>query len=99
MLRKKRKLMNIKSKKTPNTVKRFQNNTEISNLPKKKYRRFKIRENTYENTLANISIVKLSEEQVKVLKLGSKFCPTPLSYNTERLSADVHEGCRRVRLK
>jgi len=70
----------------------------------KKNRRFRRHSkalDTHSNTenVVNISSVELSEEQVHVLSLGDKFCPTPRSLDQAQLLLDVHEGCRRIRLR
>ena len=53
-----------------------------------------------ENKLViNLSNIPMTEAQERLLTLGPKFCPTPRSINTDQLSEDVREGCRRVRLQ
>ena len=47
----------------------------------------------------NLSDCQLTEDQVSVLSLGPKFCPTPQSLDHNKLSEDITEGCRKVRLK
>ena len=43
--------------------------------------------------------VRLTTDQLDLLALGPKYCPTPRSLDRQRLSQDVTEGCRRIRLK
>ena len=49
--------------------------------------------------VVNLSTVNLSDEQKSILTLGPKFCPTPMSLDSNRLEEDVKEGCRRTRLR
>jgi hypothetical protein len=55
--------------------------------------------NTDKVGVINLSSHELTPTQTKVLELGPKFCPTPHHLDKHQLSQDVHEGCRRVRLK
>ena len=81
--------------------------TNQNKLRKRKSRRFKryvnkpttSESNDRENKIVNLSDVTLSSEQENILKLGPKFCPTPLSLNHNTLSLDISEGCRKIRLK
>ena len=49
-------------------------------------------------SVINLSNYKLTEDQIDLLKLGLKFCPTPKSNITE-LKEDVKDFERKVRLK
>ena len=49
--------------------------------------------------VVNLSTVRLTTDQLDLLALGPKYCPTPRSLDRQRLSQDVTEGCRRIRLK
>ena len=49
-------------------------------------------------SVINLSNYKLTEDQIDLLKLGLKFCPTPKSNITE-LKEDVKDSERKVRLK
>ena len=51
-----------------------------------------------DRTVVNLSSTVLTQEQKDVLSKGSKFCPTPRTLDHDRLSRDVREGCRRLRL-
>lgn len=75
-------------------------------IPKKKRnRRFKSRaakknhSTGDEEVVVNLSSVILTDAQKRVLALGPKFCPTPTSLDSKRLSEDVREGCRYTRLR
>ena len=68
----------------------------------KRCRRFYRRRTSHSlppTNVVNLSKVSLTPEQLQVLALGPKFCPTPLTHNKQQLVEDVEEGCRRVRLK
>ena len=73
-------------------------------LKKPRNRRFKRGENNINNkfdttTVYNLSDIPLTQDQVNLLSLGPKFCPTPGPVNKKVLLADIQEGCRKVRLK
>ena len=52
-----------------------------------------------QGAVINLSQVHFSPDQLKLLALGPKFCPTPRTLDKQRLQEDVREGCRRLRLK
>ena len=47
----------------------------------------------------NLSSTPLTDDQLYVLSLGAKFCPTPGPVKELDLAEDIHEGTRRLRLK
>ena len=52
-----------------------------------------------EHLVINLSHTALTEYQTKVLSLGPKFVPTPMTFNQKQLEDDIKEGCRLVRLR
>ena len=99
--RKKKKLQNLIGARPPTP-----SQLEPANK-KKKNRRFVRKHNqktptcseTDKKMVVNLSSHPLTDDQLSVLSLGPKFCPTPRSLNHQQLSEDVAEGCRRVRLR
>ena len=57
------------------------------------------RQEIIEDNVVNLSSTTLTTAQSRLLSLGEKFCPVPLSLDSRKLSNDVKEGCRRMRLK
>ena len=51
------------------------------------------------NLVVNLSDITLNNDQMKILELGPKFCPTPRQYNQEEYKDDIREGCRLLRLR
>ena len=49
--------------------------------------------------MVNLPRVDLTKDQLNLLALGPKFSPTPRSLYHQRLSQDIAEGCRMIRLK
>ena len=75
---------------------------------KKKNRRFRKKihnqndndsDNQISKQVVNISSFNLSENQIRLLTNGPKFCPTPSTYDAEQLLEDTTEGLRKIRLK
>ena len=54
-------------------------------------------ETNFKWTIINLSTYKLNKDQINLLKLGLKFCPTPKS-NIEELKKDLKEFERKFRL-
>lgn len=86
----------------PQTHQKTEPNNNSSGKTKiKRNRRFKRRYPTTPDSkqVINLSSVDLSEEQIHILSLGPKFCPTPRTVNKLKLLEDTIEGMRKVRLK
>ena len=49
--------------------------------------------------VVNLSIVRLMTDQLDLLALSPKYCPTPCSLDCQRLSHDITEECHRIHLK
>ena len=67
-------------------------------MKKKREQQTKSNDNKPKPSVINLSTYKLTKDQIDVLKLGLKFCPTPKSNITE-LKGDLREFERKVRLK
>lgn len=51
------------------------------------------------NQVINLSSITLTKVQIYILSRGTKFCPTPRSYNELMFQEDIGEGNRRLRLR
>ena len=77
---------------------------ELTTKSQKTTRRFRRRHSPRRvqpepNQAINLSSIHLSQDHIKLLSFGPKFCPTPGSYNEVQLLEDTMEGLRRIRLK
>ena len=102
--RKKKKLDYLLRDKQQETGETTTTTTTTTAIKKKRNRRFRRQRtnkanSTQKEMVVNLSSVTLTEAQLSVLSLGPKFCPTPKTLDSKRLSEDVQEGCRYMRLK
>ena len=71
----------------------------------KKYRRTRSQNNNIsqplqdKETVINLSTVRLSNSETKLLSRGLTFVPTPKSVNWAEIQADINDFARRLRLK
>ena len=50
-------------------------------------------------SIVNLSNHTLTDSERSILRRGMKFCPTPQSQNENERKSDLHEFCRKLRLK
>ena len=77
-------------------------NVPSNNTKRKRRRRFKRRKATKTDTtniVVNLSSKELTDSEISLLSKGLNFCPAPAKPNEQKLSEDLDQFARRLRIK